>query len=201
VHAVLGIVTHQVGVTSSVGEARGHGCEQAVRVACRYEELLGWLNQDAGRRGWSLINVFTRAGCSRPARTGDPRRRSRSQHACTRRHHVAGPRRDEGAGLRWPQRVAGRHDEHIGTTMTTAPPACTRTSSPRLPNLASRSSHRVAISLRSVALNRRPDLSGRPTTSQSSKPDQPRVAPVTAAALRDLSPDRQPDVAGRDVLD
>ena len=55
---VLGIVTHQVGVlTSSVREARGHEREQAVRLACRYEEFLGWLNQDAGPLDQAMVHT------------------------------------------------------------------------------------------------------------------------------------------------
>lgn len=55
---VLDVVSHQAEtLRSSVRQARGAEREQAVRLASRYEEFLGWLNQDAGRPCQAMIHT------------------------------------------------------------------------------------------------------------------------------------------------
>jgi tetratricopeptide (TPR) repeat protein len=55
---VLDVVSHQAEtLRSSVRQARGAEREQAVRLASRYEEFLGWLNQDAGRLDHAMIHT------------------------------------------------------------------------------------------------------------------------------------------------
>lgn len=55
---VLDVVSHQAETLGTVArQARGAEREQAVRLASRYEEFLGWLNQDAGRPCQAMIHT------------------------------------------------------------------------------------------------------------------------------------------------
>jgi hypothetical protein len=55
---VLDVVSHQAETLGAVAR-QAHGAEraQAVRLASRYEEFRGWLNQDAGRLDQAMIHT------------------------------------------------------------------------------------------------------------------------------------------------
>lgn len=57
-HPVLDVVSHQAEtLRTSVRQTRGAEREQAVRLASRYEEFLGWLNQDAGHLDHAMVHT------------------------------------------------------------------------------------------------------------------------------------------------